>query len=719
MKAGGVAIGRVGWYARRLRSMRPREVLWRVRMATLRPVSTFQAGFNERQWADSLDGFRVSAERPVLLDPRRAVTLSESEPDLIPPLLKAADLVVDQVFQFFGYPPVALPRPLNWHYDPISGTVWPDDSSNRIDHRTAGGDAKWIWELNRLQHLTLLAQGWLFTGDQRYSRTAFEHLDSWLDQNPPGRGIAWRGAFEAGLRSISITLALQGLRNSPDLTVDRYRRIVEVLAVSAERCWRERSLFSSANNHLIGEMAGLAVIGMFFPDLPGADNWERHAVQTLSAEAGKLILPDGCGAEQSVGYQIATAELLHLVAVLLLQRDGQAPSVIIEAISRSSRLLADVVGDNDPDPRYGDADQEFAIRLGPEDRRTVRQHLGITSAVGLGAGNPNQHEPTLAAEWYRRAVPPAVSAVPPAGQEAVSVPDAFFSECGGLVVLRRGRRRITMDVGPLGYLSIAAHGHADALAVTLSDGGQDIIGDPGTGSYYQHPRWREVMRGTRAHPTVCIDGQDQSVIGGPFMWTRHARTRVRAVDLAAGVVDAEHDGYKRLPGSVIHRRWLIAPPEERTHLVVDLVTGSGVHQVRTTWPLHPSLSAVRGDLRHLVTRDGEPILEVLHASNRSVSLEESHGDGEECLGWWSDVLESRTPSWWLSAVCCAELPAAIVTLLCPADGMLAEGLEATLTDGTIEVTWSEDASLQRRMIRIDTSAGVSNRPYHDSLQSEE
>ena len=70
--------------------------------------------------------------------------------------------------------------------------------------------------------------------------------------------------------------------------------------------------YSSANNHLIGEMAGLAAIGMLFPDLPGADRWERRAVKTLTAEAAKHHLPDGCGAEQSIGYQIATVELLNL-----------------------------------------------------------------------------------------------------------------------------------------------------------------------------------------------------------------------------------------------------------------------------------------------------------------------------------------------------------------------------------------------------------------------
>ena len=64
-----------------------------------------------------------------------------------------------------------------------------------------------------------------------------------------------------------------------------------------------------------------------------------------------------------------------------------------------------------------------------------------------------------------------------------------------------------MDVGPLGYLSIAAHGHADALAVTLSAEGRELIVDPGTASYYGNPAWRTVHRGTRVHPTVCVDGR--------------------------------------------------------------------------------------------------------------------------------------------------------------------------------------------------------------------
>ena len=143
--------------------------------------------------------------------------------------------------------------------------------------------------------------------------------------------------------------------------------------------------------------------------------------------------------------------------------------------------------------------------------------------------------------------------------------------------------------GPLGYLSIAAHGHADALAVTLSLDGQEVIGDPGAASYYGHPEWRQVHRGTRVHPTVTVDGENQSVSGGPFLWTGHARVRVHAVDLERGIFDAEHDGYRRLPSPVTHRRWVSAPPRRGTILVLDELSGSGEHQMRVSWPLHPSL----------------------------------------------------------------------------------------------------------------------------------
>lgn len=276
VEANATPAQRLGWYVRRLRSMEKGELPWRVGQALLR--SGFRGVRTDANlspeivcdWTEALGRFRATIDRPVLLDRHRAEAIAQREPELVSGLIDAADRSAEYCFSFFGYPAISLKQPVDWHHDPFANVRWPDSPSHRIDHRTAAGDVKWIWELNRLQHLPWLAQAWLFTGDDRYSRAAFSHLDSWMEQNPTGRGIAWRGAFEAGLRAVSICVALQGLRDAPELTTDRYRRIVTVLAQSQLLCWRERSLFSSANNHLIGEMVGLAVISMMFPELRSA-----------------------------------------------------------------------------------------------------------------------------------------------------------------------------------------------------------------------------------------------------------------------------------------------------------------------------------------------------------------------------------------------------------------------------------------------------------------
>lgn len=682
---------RLVWYSRRLRAMEPAEIAWRIRRAVgqripRRPLTDAQLLGPGLDWNGALERFRASEGRPVILDRDRARALAGT--DVATATLAAADRVLGHRVTYFGYPEADLGPEIDWNRDPIRDIDWPDLPSSRIDHRTAAGDPKWIWELNRLQHLPWLAQAWLLTGNDRYADEAFEQLDSWIDHNPPGRGLAWRGAFEAGIRAISVSIALQGLRDSRGLTVERFRAAVFMLAESARRCRTERSRYSSANNHLVGELAGLATVALLFPGLRRSTRWEHDAVAALCSEADRQILPDGSGAEQAVGYQIFTAELLLVVALLLERRDARAPAQLTDAIGRSARYLAAVVGDHDPAPRYGDDDEGFALRLDPSPLRTVRDHLGIVGAVlgtpeALRAGTCSPMAPWL--------VGSEAAAVPrPSGNR---LSDSVYAPDGGLVVLRSGRRRLTMDVGPLGYLSIAAHGHADALAVTLSVDGHDLVGHPGAASYYGHPDWRAVHRGTRAHPTVSVDGLDQSVIGGAFLWRHHARVRTHCVDTGRGTVDAEHDGYCRLDKPVMHRRWLIAPPNRNTVVVVDVLMGRGRHEFRTNWPLHPSLEAAPDGCGHLITRDGVPVLQSVYAASSDDPIrDEVRGDTETNLGWWSDRLESRVPAWLVGSRVHVEPPVALATALAPLDGRrrAVAGLDVELQDGVVVVRWHDE-----------------------------
>src|SRR5258708_28293417 len=67
----------------------------------------------------------------------------------------------------------------------------------------AVGDHKNIWELNRHQHLVLLAQAFLLTRKREYLVELIEQLKSWLGANPFMRGINWTSALEVAFRALS------------------------------------------------------------------------------------------------------------------------------------------------------------------------------------------------------------------------------------------------------------------------------------------------------------------------------------------------------------------------------------------------------------------------------------------------------------------------------------------------------------------------------------
>lgn len=681
-------MSRVNWYLRRLRSMDPAEFAWRASRAATElghrlgssEVVPDARMIGDYRWDDLLASFRAGTGRPVLLDRDRVTRAAAAHPDQMAAVITHADRVLEGRFRFFGHPEFDVGSPPDWHRDPLTGGRWPSTSSSRIDHRTAAGDPKWIWELHRLQHLPLLAEAWLATGDERYADGAFAQLDSWLDHNPPGVGIAWRGGFEAGIRAISVTVAVQGLAQAPGLTIDRFRRIVRMLDESARRCWRQRSLYSSANNHLVGEMVGLATVALVLPELAAASRWEARALRLLAREAERQILPDGAGAEQSFTYQISTTELLLVVAILLRRRGDEPPAAIRHAVERSAGFVAAMLGTDDPAPAYGDDDQGFALRLGAELARDPRAHLAATAALtgrALAAGRADLTACLLGADE-----PPD----PPVDAAAGSV----YADHGGLVVLRSPGRTVLVDVGPLGYLSIAAHGHSDALAVTVAVDGHELIGDPGTGSYYGRPEWRRAHQSTLMHPTVCVDALDQSVCDGPFLWSRHAAVTVHDVDLTRGLVDAEHDGYRRLDAPVVHRRWLTAPPDEHWVVVVDLLDGTGEHEVRASWPLHPALDVASCGSGHVATRDGEAVLRLDYGTDGTIEPFEVRGDAQTDLGWWSRRLEAREPAWIVGARSTAPVPLVIATVLRTRDfDDLPTAPAVRVANGTIDVTWRD------------------------------
>ena len=184
----------------------------------------------------------------------------------------------------------------------------------------------------------------------------------------------------------------------------------------------------------------------------------------------------------------------------------------------------------------------------------------------------------------------------PGGCRPATLPNRFAD--AGMVLLRHQAHAedeiwCRCDHGPHGYLSIAAHAHADALSIELRCGGVEVLVDPGTYTYQGEPEWRAYFRSTIGHNCLELAGQNQSVAGGPFMWLRAAAaSEVETSGLDGGpkaVWRATHDGYRRLSPAARHERTVTLHRDTRRLVVEDAVESAGRHDCRLAFHIGPEV----------------------------------------------------------------------------------------------------------------------------------
>ncbi|MGH3003151.1 MAG: alginate lyase family protein [Gaiellaceae bacterium] len=631
-----------------MRAMDAREVAIRARRAI---GSRADAGslnvaprLWRRTWEPSSDRILTNLaceDAPLgFIAPERVREAAAVVPDVSARLLLRAEAALDGRVRFFGYPEVRLDDSADLELDPFTGLRWPDAHGKLLNYRRAGaGDPKWIWELNRCQELPLLCLAWHLSGEVRFAKAAHDRVLAWIGGSRPGRGIAWSNGFEAGLRGVSFALTFDALRGSGLFEEEEAELVLRGLWQHARWIVRDRSFGSSANNHLIGEAAGLVVLGLLAPELKESGRWVERGVRWLENEADRQILPDGGGAEQAFAYHLFVCDLLLLVAALLEVRGAALPLRIEAALRRSADALALQVRPGEPDPAYGDSDDGRAFLFDCEETRTAS---AVAASLACGVGH--------AAAAHLAGAPdfPAVLLFGDAGARRFAKPEGGAKASGvlpdtGLVVLRRNGARLSFDVGPLGYLKIAAHGHADGLAVTYSEGARELISDPGTGTYFGDRERRHAFRSTAAHATVSVDGNDQAVYGGPFLWLQHSAARLLFVDLETGYAAGEI-GWSRLPDPVRHRRAVFVLPGGAL-LVYDRLDARLRHRYAQTWPLHPSL-----ELRSRTASVFEAFVDgrswlLAAVAPSDARVRTIHGRVEVSEGWWSRRLEQVEPAW--------------------------------------------------------------------------
>jgi Heparinase II/III-like protein/Heparinase II/III N-terminus len=693
---------RLAWYARRLGRMSAGELAWRCRDKIV------QAAWSTRQ---------VRTERPEADESARpgqrqfTARLPAGTASLVPEaarsaVLAAARRLLAGEWEVLGVARTDMISP-DWFFDPVTGRRAPAERyAFRINHRSEGltGNVKQIWEISRLQHLTLLATAWFVSHDDAYAQLVSEQLRSWWRENPFLSGVNWTSGIEIGIRLISMTWirrllnewpGVAGLFDDSDLALHQIRDHQRYLATFSSRG-------SSANNHVIAEAAGQLIASCAFPWFAESEAWRKKSARLLERELARNTFPSGINRELASDYHCFVAELGLLAAVESAAAGYPLSPAAWHRLGAMVDSAAALLDERLQPPRQGDGDEGAALLLDPP----MTNRWPSLLAVG--------EEFFGRLDWWPETTPDAASsilgAMPLAARDVPGRPARrpWRFPDAGTTLLRTTVGRdpeiwCRCDGGPHGYLSIAAHAHADALSVEIRYGGVNVLADPGTFCYHGEYAWRSYFRSTVAHNTVEVDGRSQSEEGGPFLWLAHANaSEVNVVDIGdAAEWTAEHDGYLSLSRPARHRRCVRLDRASRSVDIVDEISG-GDHDVRLAFHFGPEVEVeIEGGFAILCWPSapipGTAMLELAQPLRWSMH----RGETDPILGWYSCGLGRRTPAVTLIGQGRSDPARPFVTRL----EFIDVRPMAQLQNADSAVSWSPSGATARPMPDIQAEAG--------------
>jgi uncharacterized heparinase superfamily protein len=418
--------------------------------------------------------------------------------------------------------------------------VFLNETGTLLDWNDPQRSKIWLYNLHYFDDLN--SKGAL----DRYEKH-FELVNRWIDENPPGVGNGWE-PYPISLRVVNWIKWLLVNGNATD-------RQHASLALQAKVLYQtlETHLLG---NHLFANAKALLFAGLYFKGAE-ADQWLGRALTLLAREIPEQILGDGGNFELTPMYHATMiADFLDIVSLLKSYQYDHLRWLEEDCTKRLLEMLQWMAVMTHPDG-YVSLFNDSAIDIAPP----LAQLLVTAKAYDV--------------------------ALPSANQSTLTHLDS-----SGYFRLNLEEAVLIGDIGRVGPDYIPGHAHADTLSFELSLFGQRLIVNSGT-SLYGNSAERVRQRGTAAHSTVIIDGENSSEVWGGFRVARRAKPFAVLINKIANTIKCSHDGYKRLRGQPIHtRQWRYG---KRSVCISDQVTGGG-ESAEARYHLHPTwVSEFRGN----------------------------------------------------------------------------------------------------------------------------
>ena len=489
------------WYWHRLRAMGPSELALRLR----KKLFEFSDA-KPPQWPELDLEHSVYPELP---------SVFKAPDSLLEAVKNDADRISSGKIRYFGHLDIKVDSPPLWNRDYQVGIDVPADRvSFKLDHRELpfGAAIKPLWEPSRWYGPVRLAQACWLDSNKKYGELAIEWLEDWVEKNPPYFGWHWTSALESGMRLIAFTwidafiTAFES--GAVGILGDRLTKIRQkILVPHVWFTWRHRSFGSSANNHLLGELSGLAIAISRWSNLSEFGPSLERLSKMIERETLIQFNPDGGNFEQGLNYHFYSWEFcwearqaLDVSGALREDQRDRIDNRLLQAAS----YFKNVQVSSDPWD-YGDSDSAYVLPwFLKEESAAIEWYQWL---VG-------QSEESIFYHFIRGEFTECIGLPHPA---PVQSGWKVFSDTGFLVKESNGWKA-RVDVSSLGSGSMAAHGHLDAQHFSLWLNGVAMVIDPGTGDYHGNPVLRNWLSSRNAHNGPSSESVSLAKRKGLFLW---------------------------------------------------------------------------------------------------------------------------------------------------------------------------------------------------------
>lgn len=552
---------------------------------------------------------------------------------------------------------VNFKKKIDWYKDPLTQKKCPRDFKAHLSQNKQynGANVRYIWEINRMQFLPYLALRYRLSQKESDLEIIKKHILSWIRDNPYRIGPNWSSSLETSFRLISWFVVWQILRpkNAANLSERNWdffkKSYLATIYQHCQYCFDHPSLFSSANNHRIGELVGLFVASSCW-NFPKSPVWQQYARNNLEIEILRQHSENGINKEEAFGYALYVADLLLLAFVTAQKINNPFSRKFESRLHKIFTYIYNATDSSGNSPHYGDSDDSFALNLVAQKPNLIKS-LMISAAIifrdkkfKLNAGRVDSRNQFYFGIEGERIFESLKST-------NIQKDSAFYPDEGHFFIKNIFKKKeiyVHFNAAKLGYLPIAAHGHADALSFSLNYSSQPIFIDPGTFTYFRHYKWRRYFWGTSAHNTLTVDDRDQAKFMGAFLRNKHYLCQTnnffKSKDLIS--VEAEHNGYSAL--GVTHKRKIVFRKKLGLLEITDKIKKRGKKQrlFQFFFHLHPlvKIAKASGPNQFYLSATKMKGGKFCVAFDMKLKIKIIKGDEKRPLGWYSKSLGQKTPS---------------------------------------------------------------------------